>query len=401
MSVLENNAIAITKYILMHKRIPVISIEFDNVTDYTQKICDVYNPKHLPIGISIKNGIVDKNTFNTWWMSRSIPASRIGIAKTLKTLEISDTKVLLLKCYGLSLSDQYWIKPENSNLKWEDINFFNNTFSYDIGNVLFGINIENNILNFFSPDNTTDGCLKKRWKIIDGKHCLIKGGSNPFHQQPFNEVIASKIMEKLNIPHVTYSLIWDNNIAYSVCEDFVDENTELVPAWRVLMTQKRNNSTSLHQHFINCCEGLGIYNVSKFLDYMITIDYIIANEDRHLNNFGLLRNVETLEWIGIAPIYDSGSSLGFDKLPSQMKSEKDIECKPFKNDFLEQLRLVQSFDWLDLSKLDNIESIIRNIFAKDINKTYIDDNRIDAIVNSIKRRLYNLEQIVKRRNNKY
>lgn len=394
---MENNEIAITKCILMHKRIPVILIEFDNFTGYTQKICDVYNPKHLPIGISIKNGIIDKNAFNTWWMSRSIPANRNGIAKALKTLEITDTKLLLLRCYGLSLSDQYWIKPENSNLKWEDINFFNNPFSDDIGNVLFGINIENKILNFSSPDNTSDGCLKKRWKIIDGKRCLIKGGSNPFHQQPFNEVIASEIMEKLNIPHVTYSLIWDNNIPYSVCEDFVDENTELVPVWRVLMTQKRNNSTSLHQHFINCCEGVGVYNVTKFIDYMITIDYIIANEDRHLNNFGLLRNVETLEWIGIAPIYDSGSSLGFDKLPIQMKSEKDIECKPFKNDFLEQLQLVQSFDWLDLSKLDNVENIIRNIFAKDINKTYIDDNRIEAIINSVKRRINNLEQIVKRR----
>lgn len=392
---MENNEIAITQCILMHKIIPVISIEFDNFTGYIQKICDVYNPKHLPIGISIKNGIVDKNAFNTWWMSRSIPASRNGIAKALETLEISDTKFLLLRCYGLSLSDQYWVKPENSDLKWEDINFFNNPFSDDIGNVLFGINIENKILNFSSPDNTSDGCLKKRWKIIDGKRCLIKGGSNPFHQQPFNEVIASEIMEKLNIPHITYSLIWDNNIPYSVCEDFVDENTELVPVWRVLMTQKKNNSTSLYKHFINCCEGIGVYDVTKFIDYMITIDYIIANEDRHLNNFGLLRNVETLEWIGIAPIYDSGSSFGFDKLPRQMKSEKDIECKPFKNDFLEQLQLVQSFDWLDLSKLDNIESIIRNIFAKNINKTYIDDNRIDAIVNSVKRRINNLEQIIK------
>lgn len=394
---MENNEIAITKRILMHKRIPVISIEFDSFTGHIQKICDVYNPKHLPIGISIKNGIVDKNAFNIWWISRSIPASHNGIAKALETLEIPNTKFLLLRCYGLSLSDQYWVKPENSDLKWEDINFFNNPFSDDVGNVLFGMNIENKILNFSSPDNTSDGCLKKRWKIIDGKRCLIKGGSNPFHQQPFNEVIASEIMEKLNIPHVTYSLIWDNNIPYSVCEDFVDENTELVPVWRVLMTQKKNNSISLYKHFINCCEGLVIANISKFLDYMITIDYIIANEDRHLNNFGLLRNVETLEWIGIAPIYDSGSSLGFDKLPRQMKSEKNIECKPFKNNFLEQLQLVQSFDWLDLSKLDNIESIIRNIFAKDINKTYIDDNRIDAIVNSAKRRINNLEQIIKRR----
>ena len=39
-----------------------------------------------------------------------------------------------------------------------------------------------------APDITTDGDLKKRWKIVDGKRCLIKGGSNPFRQQPFNEV---------------------------------------------------------------------------------------------------------------------------------------------------------------------------------------------------------------------
>ena len=49
---------------------------------------------------------------------------------------------------------------------------------------------------------------------------------------------------------------------------------------------------------------------------------------------------KTLEWIGMAPIYDSGSSLGYDKLPGQMKADKDVGCKPFKNHHLEQLRLV-------------------------------------------------------------
>ena len=126
-----------------------------------------------------------------------------------------------------------------------------------------------------------------------------------------------------------------------------------------MMTQKKNNSTSVYQHFVNCCEALGIKDVVSFLDRMITLDYIIANEDRHFNNFGLIRNAETLEWIGMAPIYDSGSSLGYDKLPGQMKSEKDVGCKPFKNHHIEQLRLVQSFDWLDLSKLNDIEDIIR------------------------------------------
>ncbi len=34
---------------------------------------------------------------------------------------------------------------------------------------------------------------------------------------------------------------------------------------------------------------------------MIVLDYLIANEDRHLNNFGVIRNAETLEWLGFAP----------------------------------------------------------------------------------------------------
>lgn len=51
---------------------------------------------------------------------------------------------------------------------------------------------ESENISFDSPDLTTDGCLKKRWKIINGKRCLIKGGSNPYRQQTFNEVIATK-----------------------------------------------------------------------------------------------------------------------------------------------------------------------------------------------------------------
>lgn len=54
-------------------------------------------------------------------------------------------------------------------------------------------------IDFNSPDITTDGNLWKRWKIISGKRCLIKGGSAPFYQQPYNEKIAVEIMKSLDI----------------------------------------------------------------------------------------------------------------------------------------------------------------------------------------------------------
>ena len=63
---------------------------------------------------------------------------------------------------------------------------------------------------------------------------------------------------------------------------------------------------------------------------MITVDYLLANEDRHQNNFGVIRNAETLEYLGPAPLYDNGSSLWFDK-PTAMIGGGRVVCKPFKN----------------------------------------------------------------------
>lgn len=279
----------------MHKRIAVAEMELDDATGLIQKIGAVYVPEHLPVGIAVKNGAADRAALNEWWTDRSIPASRSGIREALETLEITSTKMLLVRCYGLSLSDQYWIRPEGFSLTWDAVNFFDNDFSDDIGDVLFGEKKKADALDFSSPDNTTDGNLKKRWKLIGGKRCLVKGGSNPFCQQPFNEVIAAGIMERLGISHVPYEIAWNKGASYSVCEDFVNENMDLVPAWRILKTQKKSNSVSVYQHFVNCCEKLGIQGAVPFIDRMIVLDYIIANEDRHFNNFGVLREAETLK----------------------------------------------------------------------------------------------------------
>ena len=380
------------KCMFMHKRIVVAELELDDATGFIKKINYVYAPEHLPIGVSIKKGIVDRGEFNDWWTDRSIPASRSGIRDALETLDITSTKMLLVRCYGLSLSDQYWICPEDKNLTWDEINFFENPFSDDIGDVLFGARKKDNVFDFSSPDNTSDGNLKKRWKIIGGERCLVKGGSNPFRQQPFNEVIATGIMERLNIPHIPYTVIWNQGAPYSVCADFITEDTELIPAWRIMQIQKQDNSTSRYQHFVNCCEALGIHNVIPYLARMIVLDYIIANEDRHLNNFGVIRNAETLEWIGMAPIYDSGSSLGYDKLTSQIRLGKEITCKPFKKHHEEQLKLVSSFEWICFENLSDIGELITNTFRMGDASDYVDESRVSAILDSVKKRIRQVEE---------
>ena len=381
------------KCTLMHRRIEVAKLELDDETGIIRKIEAVMSAEHVPVGVPVKNGIIDRGELNKWWTDRSIPASRSGVREALETLNLNDTKILLVRCFGLSLSDQYWICPEGAELIWEKINFFDNSFSDDMGDVLFGKPKKNEDFDFSSPDNTSDGYLKKRWKIINGKRCLIKGGSNLERQQPFNEVIASKIMDRLNINHVSYNIIWEDGEPYSVCEDFVTRDTELVSAWRIMQTQKKDNSTSVYQHFVNCCKSLGAADVVPALDRMLVLDYLISNEDRHLNNFGLLRNAETLEWIGFAPIYDSGSSLGYNSLLSQIYAEKNIASKPFKRRHDEQIKLVTSFDWIDFSKLYDAGDMVREVFSDPRAKELISENRKEAIAQMVERHIESLQTI--------
>ena len=225
----------------------------------------------------------------------------------------------------------------------------------------------------------------------------MKGGSNPYRQQPLNEVIATKIMEHLGIPCASYSVMWNKGAPYSVCADFVNENTELIPARRIIQTEKQSDNVSVYSHFVNCANALGIQDVVPFLDRMIVLDYLILNEDRHLNNFGALRNAETLEWLGMAPIYDSGSSLGYDKTVPFMKDREEIVCKPFKRHHDEQLVLVSSFDWIDFSALADIRQIITDVLSDEQAADYMDTRRIHTICDLAEQRVRNLAAIAKRK----
>ncbi|MBQ9208678.1 MAG: HipA domain-containing protein [Oscillospiraceae bacterium] len=382
-------------YTLMHKNICVADIGIDEDTGVISRIGDVYAKEHLPLGtvhIMQHREIVDKAVLNKWWTGRSIPASRAGISDALEALGIYNTEMLLTKCLGLSLSDHYWVKPSGSDMTWESVNFFDNDFSYDMGDVLFGSSVKSVNFNYSSPDNTSDGNLQKRWKIADGKRCLVKSGTSPFRQEPFNEVIASLILERLGIEHIPYTLAWMDDKPYSVCNNFVTKTSELISAARVMQIRPKANDENGYLHLVNICKSFGI-DIVPMLDRMIVFDYIIANEDRHYGNFGLLRDPETLEWIGAAPIFDNGTSLWHDRLTSQIPTA-DLICKPFKKTHGEQLSLVTSFGWLDLSALDGIEDDIFSIFDDEKARKYIDSGRAEMITLQVRKRINRLSEII-------
>ena len=291
----------------------------------------------------------------------------------MKTLNLTSTDKLLTKCFGLSLSDQYWVNPVQNPLDWGEINFFHNDFSEDVGNVLFG-GLPDGKLNLVSPNNTSDGWLKKKWQIIDGKRCLIKGGSDPFWQQPVNEVMAAIIMSRLGIPHVSYSLVWEDGFPYSVCENFITSETELVSAFYIHNTKKIADLGKLHEHYLDCCLALDIPDAGDMLDKMLVVDYLIANSDRHLNNFGAVRNAVTLEWISVAPLFDNGSSFWYNY--AAVKEDYQTKSQPFLDTHEEQIRLVKDFSWLNLKDLAGVDEEFNELLKQ---SPLIDESRRDGL----------------------
>lgn len=371
-------------YILMSKDIEILKFSYDSETHTVTKIDRVMHPEYAPLGImEYKTGITRK-ALNNWWKDRSIPASRSRLKEVMAEMDIHSSVELLERCFGLSSSDQYWIKEERSEIEWKDVNFFENDFSEDMGKLLMGQMNYSDGLNVFSPDNSSDGNLKKKWKIINHIRCLMKGGNSFNNQEPFNELVATKLYERIldQRDYVPYELIQENDLYYSVCPTMVNTDEELVAAYYIDRAMKQRGNDSLYTHFLEACRSLNIPNAKLQIDKMIVCDYIIANYDRHYRNFGAIRNIVTLKWIGIAPIFDSGSSLWAIQPTSAIGST--YNCKPFKASTEEQLKLVNDLSWLDITRLESFEDEVETVFKMN---PLMDEVRIQAIVQQIKLRI--------------
>lgn len=354
------------------------------------------NEDYAPFGL-IKMNAIDKVEFNKWWKNRQIPASRKGLKELLHNSNVYDKDnfdLLDAKAYCLSLSDQYWVKGVNEEISWESINFFDNEFSEDIGKILFNGGKTALNLNLNTPDMTSNGNYEKRWKIIDGERYLLKAGSKIYNQEPFNELIATKLYERLlnKDEYVEYSVIFDDDKAISKCKNFITKDTELVPAWKINEYYEFLDDEDKYTHYIRCLNNLGIKDAETLTDKMIVCDYIIANKDRHFNNFGVIRDVNTLKFIDVAPIFDNGCSLWYDE--NDMYVGEFFLTKPFEEYEKKQLSLVKKLEWLDISKLEDFPNEVKTILSMD---KLLSKERINKIVDQIKLRIEFVKELKKSR----
>ena len=357
------------RYTLMSRGHRVARCVYDPVEmRFTQ--VDVIDAERVPLALlSYKMQDSLPRSFNAWWRGRGIPNSRWRLDRRLEELELRSAFELPLRSYGLSLSDQYWLLHDGDDVSWEDVNFFRNEYAMgpvgEDGSVASWAGAWMNAVGLSSPDNTTDGMLNKRWLVDEeGRRVLAKGcGSSG--REAYNEVVATMLYRRL-LPegrYVEYRLGSWRGEDVSVCETFLREEEEFVPARFVLMLKKKPNSHSELRHYSELCEDLGVRYAESQLTRMLVCDSILANTDRHWGNFGVIRNIETLEYRW-APIFDTGTSLWSHLRPREIiGGDYSFETKPFYKDPGRQLEAMVDASWYCPEALEGFPDEVEGFLA--------------------------------------
>lgn len=374
-------------YTLLLRNSPVLDFSVENRK--VTSIDKIHNEELVPLGFINR---IKYEQLEHWLDKRSISAHRENLDSLKKQLKMWTPRELSIKNYGLSLSDQYWVRPENEQVEWSELNYFQNDFSNDIGNYLI-MKTKKSEISLNSPDLTTNGESKKTWRIKDGKRFLLKGNLNQAGQESLNEAIVSQMINLMKLPNVTcvdYSLTRIKNELFSVSECFLSEHIELVPASYVYYYELPEKDEDTYIHLLKMCEKLEIPGVKNFLSSMLTIDYIIDNTDRHLGNFGFLRDLNTMKFIGPAPLYDNGSSLWADELTLINAKTGVLEdnAKTFGKFHKDQVKYIKNdkcFDKFDIK-------MMRELFLNAADNAKFDHKRMEIICDKVNARYHKLEK---------
>lgn len=388
----------------MNKNTPVLLAYYDEATSGFTNIIEIYNIDYAPY--ILKNIYVNKDNdlevfrayLSNWFKGRGIPSWRDKLDLLLHRLNINAPDELLDKAFGLSLSDQYWLKPEDTKLTYDDVNFFDNDFSYAEfleASLSKNSTIIKNASSLKTPNNTTDGMLKKAWIIDNGTRYLLKGGYKNETLQPFNEVLASQICKRLGFKHTTYTLDTYKNIIVSKCPCFINKDTELITCSQIMNGLKRYGNTKDYEEYISILEKQGIKDARIKLENMYILDFLIMNEDRHLNNFGIIRDVNTLKWLDVVPIFDNGQSLNtlyYDEEELHISGEGKLfyEVKPFD----EIIRIVKDIKRIDVKVLEDLPEWFDNLLHEYQYLTGYSDTRINKLCILLNRQINKLKNLI-------
>lgn len=379
---------------LMHMDLPVLTAAYDSQAHAFTGVLGEVNREHAPAATFDAYGHTTLKLLNQWWEGRAIPRTRDGVSRLKRELGIASTVELLEISHGLSLSDTYWLRGGRETASWHDLNFFENAFDEELNLVTLGDSSAwKRSMPKGSPSASVSGDLKKAWIIdADGQRVLLKAGRGLTAQEVFNEVCATRLYAEVmpGSDFVPYALMARGGRLYSVCPNMLGGSQDLVSAADLMFERKRRGSESTYEWCVSALElACPKDDVELKLDRMLACDFVLGNFDRHYSNFGLIRDARSLEFVSLAPIYDSGNSLWCDKMLLDSPIDYAYEALPFAYrgrpdgiaDPTRQVRMLRDWRWYQGGMFDEAPDIVYQTLSEDEN---LPPARIDKVVRQVK-----------------
>lgn len=207
---------------------------------------------------------------------------------------------LSLKCRSLSVSDNFWVKSDTEDITFENVNVRKRSLNDSIFQVCVvgtPVSLQHEIL---AADVSVNGMFKKAWiRESDGLY-LYKSDCTADYLNTKAEVAVSEMLNKSSVRHVRYISSEKNGILCSKCKCFTSDDVSFVEAEYVKNWIERKGL-----NFLNWVQDNFLVDFAN----MVVCDYLFANPDRHICNWGFLVNNASNEIISMAPMFDNNQAL--------------------------------------------------------------------------------------------
>jgi len=290
------------------------------------------NEALLPLYLKRASGI------ESWLESRAIDTHRTNSRLLKKALRLTtaDDVAVALKVNAATVTDTYWFRPDDSELSYSDIRFKENMFDKL---ALYGDPDSFNNEYSRTPELTNIGSFEKCWRLENGAWWLYKQANE---LELFSELFICELGKAVGFNMAHYekdgkyirSRDFTNGAAvnYEPAEGLVGGDEDYTVNFNALANLSEN------------CIG----------DYIKTIymDTLCFNMHRHTKNYGILRNADSGEVLGMAPNFDNNIALVSRGYPQRISRENDRLIQLF-GEFLESSgEALDCFVELDIPEVD-------------------------------------------------
>ncbi len=245
-----------------------------------------------------------------WLETRAIDSHRANSRLLKKALRLSEKDDIsaVIHVNGATITDNYWIRPIGSEITYDDVRFTDDYFSnLALKGTYNSFNRAANSKLSKTPELTNVGSFEKCWKLRDGKWYLYKS-ANP--SEAFSELFVCELGIALGMNMASYE-------RGEKCVKSLD-----FTAGAEVNFEPASSFMGDNENYSDVVKALERLWPDAIPDYirLIFMDTVCANPDRHTNNFGLLRDINTGKLLGLAPNYDNNMALIARGYPAKPKA---------------------------------------------------------------------------------